>query len=337
MKISSPLLIVAILSGSFLHSFNLNAQTPPKHGGVGIVRQDHHAPSVRVAVNPASINGLGTKTYGDIVASLGLPPEHYKHLKPGASWVQWPTTYKATAKLYVYRISGLGYDDKLVYEGEMPSVTARIQIMPPSNALIEGEVETFATQLNTGSRSGLNLFESGNYRAEVVFYIQEFGMKSGLSVGWEPQRIEVAGGAVEFSIGGFALAPVSEVRGEVSVYVRVIPRKGATAQQVAELQSGASREGARAAGAIRTFLGKHSQKSPVGSAERQPWFYSESAKSGGVPYWNFFVPAGQTYSDQVAGVQAELKKLLTLGNVTRTLPGGTFSVVTTTNIKFHAR
>lgn len=142
---------------------------------------------------------------------------------------------------------------------------------------------------------------------------------------------------MEFSIGGFALAPVSEVRGEVSVSVRVIPRKGASAKQIAELQSFAAGEGARAAGAIRMFLSKHSQKPPRGSAERQPWFYSESAKVGGSPYWNFLVPSGQTYSDQVGVVQAELKKLTTSGNVNRTLAGGTFSVVTTNNIKFHAR
>lgn len=193
MKTGLSLLTFSIVTTSFFSSFSLNAQTAPKHSGVGIVRQNHHVPSARVEVNPASINSLGMKTHGSIVATLSLPPAHYKHLQPGTGW-PFPTIYKPTAKLYVYRINGSGYDDKLVYTGDMPSVTGRVQILPPSNALIEGELETFATQLNTGSRSGLNLLEAGNYRAEVVFYVQELGMVQGLSVGWQPQFVEVAGG-----------------------------------------------------------------------------------------------------------------------------------------------
>jgi len=333
MKVSKPSLLAAYLCGTFLVNFGALAQTPPVHKGIGVVRQDCQVRLATVEVLPAGVTQLGAKSNGTIAARLSIPPENYKGFAAGTSTF-WPTTYKPTAKITVYKVDGQGNVGDLVYTGNMISMTGVVQVMPPSNSLREERIEYFESQINTGSRSGLNLYENGNYRAEVVFYIQEFGPQAGLAVGWEPTPIEVAGAAVEFTISDFALAPLAETRGEVSVSVSVVPRRGATPAQIAELQSLATREGSRASSSIRAFLNIHAQKNPAGSAARQPWFYSETVKTGGAPAWNFYIPYGQTYSSQVKNVQGELNSLVARGNISRTVPGGTFSVRTATNIRF---
>jgi hypothetical protein len=286
-----------------------------------------------VEVNPARVDQIGGKSNGSISATLSVPPDSYKYLTSGTG-PALPTTYKPSAKIFVYKLDVNFEVEKLVYSGDMIPTTGTVQVVPPSNSLREARVEYFETQINTGSRSGLNLYEAGNYRAEVIFYIQEYGMNAGLAVGWAPTPVEVAGAAGLFTISDFALAPIAEARGEISVVVSIVPRRGATAAQIRELESIAAREGNIASTAARSFLSTQTQKSPAGSAERQPWFYTESVKVGGAPSWNFLVSAGQTHLSRIPTTQRDLNAVVARGNVVRSTAGGNFTVRTATNIRF---
>jgi hypothetical protein len=336
---SYPAVLLCFLCGSFSVIFTAGAgvlPNAPLHAGIGIVKQDHQTPQASVNIQVAGIAQNGAKSNGVVAATLVVPAPRYKNVFSGHSFMP-VTSYKATAKLSVYRVDSSSGRETLVFSGNMNPMTAKILRMPPSNSLVQDSMEFFETPVNNGTKGGLNLWEGGNYRAEVIFYIQEYGPVRALSIGWEPGLVEVAGAAAEFSIAKFALAPVTEVRGEVGVSVRVVPKRGATKAQIEALQAAASREGGMISESIRKFLSKQAVREPAGAAERQPWIYSESAKLGGSPSWIFYVVQGQTYSNQTRNTQAELVRLVKAGNVKRNLPGGSFDIVTNTNILFHAK
>jgi hypothetical protein len=306
------------------------AQTTFQGTGIIQVNSRHWETSVEIVKPRVSPKSPGS--HGAIVGKISLS-------EPFTKPAPMPSYYEASAILTVY--SQWPAKETVVFSGAMPvEPIFRPMVMPPDNEPIHLPSRTFRVSVGDPKDSNSLKLAPGNYRAEVVFHTQLHELTS---TGRPPAKHEAGGAAIDFSVGAFNIAPVSDARGNVKIIGSVIPNRNATPTQIAAMVSAVSKEGQRVSATVQQFTEKHSRMVDVGP-KKKPWSLDWEVASllpvrpTGQPQPGFihgyFVRDGESYTEQTSAISAELQKIVSAGNISRAMPGGAIRLQTTTNLKF---
>lgn len=297
--------------------------------GTGVVQATHHHWETSAGIQKPSIFPKSPGSHGAIVARIALSEP-----------VALPSGYEPSAILTVY--SQWPAKESVVFSGPMPvEPIFRTMVMPPNNEPLLRSEQRFRMSVGDPRDKYSLRLAPGNYRAEVLFYTQLHEAKY---TDQFPKKVEAGGSAINFVVGAFNIAHMSDARGEVRIVGSVSLKKNATPAQIAAMTAVLGKESQRVSAGVEAFLAKHSRKVDIGPAKR-PWavdsmvyaHISPTKAMGLTPpgFINeYFVVGGESYTEQANVVSAELRKILSTGNLSRAMPGGTIVLKSTTNLKF---
>ncbi len=299
--------------------------------GVGVLASAYESPKATLEVKAATVNSAGRVFTGEIVAHLVMPDTIYRYFGVNEGWRVSFVSY-ASISIYSQSFPG-GEDGRLVFAGVMKQITpaASSNLDKPSR-----HTASFSTRVGT-SPGGINLdLAPGNYRAEVEFRVQETRSVNGIP---DPKAwsLPVAGAAIEFSVGRFVKTAMVDVRGGINVSALITPKKGATVAQIDQLRAAASRAHSAKASEVKSFVAAEASISDY-RPERLGWLYEErSQRRANSLEANFRVYYGESYLSKTSELNKKLRDIVKSGNFAKTLPGGSYKIVTSSSLQMHRR
>jgi len=240
----------------------------------------------------------------------------------------WPDRDPMAVDLNIYLLYPPG-TEKLVYSVSMNRV-GPAPTPPPTwpatneeRRIQEGSV--FTARLSDKTKFP-NPLPTETYRAEAV--VRSY-VRHGLN-GWK--WIETGGAATLFAIRPVNLVPVLKVTGGVSIRTYVRPRRGATPEQLSQLDSAAGTSHQRAFAGLGDALYRHGTPKS-GEPTRARWSVSQENVVA-LRHTEFRIQTGEVYENLAPAVLRDLQVTARSLSSTQTLPGGTVVTTVTSTVSF---